>query len=334
MITIDGSFGEGGGQILRTSLALSLITKQPFQIHHIRGNRKKPGLKRQHLTCVQAAKAVGSAVVRGAELNSQKLYFEPHGLQGGHYDFSIGTAGSTTLVLQTVLPALLMAEEASTLIINGGTHNPLAPSIDFLNQCFLPHLKQLGANVSVELERPGFFPRGAGQIKASISPVSRWNHLELLERGRLLNQRATIFLVGLPFHIAEREKQALKGLNIQVTQLDRNYGQSNLILLTLLCENVTEVLSVFGKKGLKAEHLVQGLLQERDTFLKAEVPVGEFLADQLLLPMTLGKGGSFLTVKPSLHTLTNIEIIQRFMDVSIDVNETDKGQYRVQVNVK
>ena len=164
MITIDGSAGEGGGQILRSSLALSLVTGQPFRMERIRAKRQKPGLLRQHLTAVEAAKAVGCAEVSGETLGSQTLDFRPGPVTPGNYRFAVGTAGSATLVLQTVLPALLTASDPSTLTLEGGTHNPLAPSFDFLDRCFMPLIHRMGPSVELELKRPGFFPAGGGRF--------------------------------------------------------------------------------------------------------------------------------------------------------------------------
>ena len=172
MITIDGSQGEGGGQILRTSLALSLVTGQPFRMERIRAKRQKPGLLKQHLTAVEAAKTVGCAEADGASLSSQTLEFRPGPVTPGNYRFAVGTAGSATLVLQTVLPALLTASGHSTLTLEGGTHNPMAPPFDFLARCFLPLIRRMGPSVELELRRHGFFPAGGGQLHAALTPTS------------------------------------------------------------------------------------------------------------------------------------------------------------------
>ena len=184
MITIDGSQGEGGGQILRTSLALSLVTGQPFRMERIRAKRQKPGLLKQHLTAVEAAKTVGCAEVEGAALSSQTLEFRPGPVTPGNYRFAVGTAGSATLVLQTVLPALLTASGHSTLTLEGGTHNPMAPPFDFLEKCFMPLIHRMGPSVELELRRPGFFPAGGGRFHARIEPAKKLSRLDLPERGR------------------------------------------------------------------------------------------------------------------------------------------------------
>ena len=170
MIEIDGSQGEGGGQILRTALALALVTGKPFRITNIRAGRKKPGLLRQHLTAIQAAMAVGGAAAEGATIGSRDLVFHPGAITPGTYRFAVGTAGSTTLVLQTILPALLCAGGESMLTLEGGTHNPFAPPFDFLQTTFLPQVNRLGPKVEAVLERPGFYPAGGGRFR--VSPTS------------------------------------------------------------------------------------------------------------------------------------------------------------------
>jgi RNA 3'-terminal phosphate cyclase (ATP) len=164
VLTIDGAHGEGGGQVLRTALGLAIVTGQPITLVDIRARRKKPGLQRQHLTAVQAAAAVGAASVAGAELGSTRLEFCPSALCSGHHRFAIGTAGSATLVLQTVLPALWAADGPSTIELSGGTHNPMAPPFDFLAQAFAPIVRRMGAGLDLELLRHGFFPAGGGSF--------------------------------------------------------------------------------------------------------------------------------------------------------------------------
>src|SRR5215831_445162 len=183
MLKIDGSLGEGGGQVLRTSLALSALTGQPFEIEKIRASRKKPGLMRQHLTSVQAAARVCNAHVEGAAISSQSLRFAPGPAVAGVYEFQVGTAGSATLVLQTVLPPLLLARGPSRVVVEGGTHNPLAPPFDFLERSFLPLIQRMGPSVELELRRPGFFPAGGGRFHAKIKPVKKLVRFDLLERG-------------------------------------------------------------------------------------------------------------------------------------------------------
>ena len=172
ILTIDGSYGEGGGQVLRSSLAMSLVTGRPFVIENIRAGRKKPGLMRQHLTAVNAAVEVSHAEAAGAAIDSARLEFRPGQVTAGKYKFSVGTAGSATLVLQTVLPALLLADGESHLTLEGGTHNPFAPPLDFLTKAYLPLVNRMGPKVTVDpFYRPGFYPAGGGKFTVHVQPV-------------------------------------------------------------------------------------------------------------------------------------------------------------------
>jgi RNA 3'-terminal phosphate cyclase len=208
MIVLDGSQGEGGGQILRSALALSLCTGAPFRIDNIRAGRPRPGLMRQHLTAVQAATQVGNAETTGAAVGSRSLTFRPGKLRAGDYTFSVGTAGSATLVLQTVLPALVTADGPSRLVIEGGTHNPASPPFDFLDRTFLPLLARMGPRVCAKLERPGFYPAGGGRISVSIEPAPLIP-LVLERRGEIRACRARAIVANLPRLIAERELACL-----------------------------------------------------------------------------------------------------------------------------
>ena len=324
MLTIDGAMGEGGGQILRSSLTLSLCLSRPFHIRNIRSARKKPGLRRQHLAAVAAATAVAGARVSGAALGSRELSFIPGALRPGRYRFPIGTAGSTTLVLQTVLPALMACRGPSELRVEGGTHNPLAPSYDFFALAFLPLARRLGAAVAARLERPGFYPGGGGLISVRIEPgAGRLRPLYLLERGEVQEVRCDALVANLPRHIAERELGVLgreldldrTGLHAEELQLEKTCV--NLVSVTVRSEQVTEVFTGFGRRGLRAEILASRLADEVRRYLVAGVPVGEYLADQLLLPLALAGGGSLRTLRPSYHTLTNIQVLQRFLNVPV-----------------
>lgn len=195
----------GGGQLLRSSLSLSLVTGQPFRMTNIRGKRPKPGLMRQHLTCVKAAAEICGGVVDGAELGSTELVFRPEKIVGGDNSFAIGSGGGTTLVLQTLLPALLHAEAASTLRIEGGTHNPMAPPFEFIGQCYLPALASMGVKASVALERAGFMQAGGGVLRAAVQPMKKWKKLKLTERGEAGETFGRVLHAHLHRDIAERE---------------------------------------------------------------------------------------------------------------------------------
>lgn len=332
MIEIDGSEGEGGGQVLRTSLALSIVTRQPFRLFNIRAGRDKPGLGKQHLACVRAAQQVSNADVTGDEVGSRDLMFAPQGTFPGKYRFSVGSAGSASLVLQTVLYPLLLADAESFVSIEGGTHNAWAPPLDFVQHAFLPLLQRMGADVEHSAERLGFFPAGGGLTHTRISPWGRREPLRLHDRGAIA-LRAVAYVASLPEHVAQRELNIMRRyLNVDRLSIGspRTMGPGNALCVYADSEHVTEVVTAFGKRGKAAESVAKEAVREMKDYLKAEAPVGEHLADQLLLPMALGAGGSFRTLQPSLHTTTNVAVIRRFMEGRIEVREDD-GTYIVEV---
>jgi RNA 3'-terminal phosphate cyclase (ATP) len=336
MIVVDGARGEGGGQILRSSLALSLITGQPFRMERIRAGRAKPGLLRQHLTAVNAAAEIGQASVEGAELQSQTLVFRPGRITAGNYRFAIGSAGSATLVLQTVLPALLHADGPTTLRIEGGTHNPMSPPFDFLAHCFLPLLRQMGPSVEATLDRWGFYPAGGGAITVHVEPA-KLQRLELMHRGELRRCSATARVTGIPWSVGEREVNTLvselgwDGGRCRVEQLPKEVGPGNVVVAMVESEALTEVFTGFGERGVPAESVAHRVASEVKAYLATDVPVGEHLADQLLLPMALAGGGVFRTVAPSLHTVTQTETMRAFMDVDVTHIQEPVGTWRIEV---
>lgn len=337
MIVIDGSRGEGGGQVLRSSLALSLVTGQPFRIEKIRAGRPKPGLMRQHLTAVNAAADVGSADVEGAQIGSQALVFCPRSVKPGKYHFAVGTAGSCTLVLQTVLPALLTADSPSELVLEGGTHNPNAPPFDFLAKAFLPLIRKMGPKVHATLLRPGFYPAGGGRFTVSIVPAARLKRLDLPERGQILACSAQGTVAKLPRSIAERELKVVRdSLDwgeqcCEVIEETLSQGPGNFLCLEIRSEHVTEVFTGFGERGVSAENVARETVREVQEYLQAGVPVGRHLADQLLLPIALAGGGSFRTLAPTRHLSTNAEVIRQFLPVEVTVREIGKNDWEILV---
>jgi RNA 3'-terminal phosphate cyclase (ATP) len=337
MLTIDGSFGEGGGQILRTALGLSLVTGKPFRIEKIRAGRERPGLLRQHLTAVQAATRIGGADVEGASIGSKELTFTPGKVAPGDYSFAVGTAGSATLVLQTVLPALMTVSEHSTLRLEGGTHNPWAPPFDFLQKSLLPLLGRMGPNVTPTLERRGFYPAGSGKFTVAIEPSPRLSPLELTDRGELQQKRATAIVASLPADIAHRElKVVLRKLEIErpqtrVVEDGDSLGPGNVVLIEIESEYVTEVFTGFGETRIRAEVVADRAVDEARDYLAAGVPVGPHLADQLLVPLALAGSGSFRTMPLTKHATTNIEVIRMFLGTRIDVDRESDTVCRVRV---
>ncbi len=337
MLTIDGGQGEGGGQILRSALALSLVTGTPFHITNIRANRERQGLLRQHMTAVEAARTISDARVEGAQIGSTELVFEPGEVRGGSHRFSIGSAGSTSLVLQSILLPLAMAEEPSEVIIEGGTYNPSAPPFDFLEKSYLPVLARMGVTTKATLERAGFIPAGGGRIRVQIEPGTLGS-LELEEPGRLLRRRAVATLAGLPSHITGRELAILRerlGLHAgeEVERvLPPDQGPGNVLHLELVYEHVTLVLTSFGEKGLPAEVVAARLSEEARRVTRAQVAADEHLADQLLLPMAMGDGGSFTTLEPTSHSRTHAEVIRAFLERDVFFERESRERYRVVVS--
>jgi RNA 3'-terminal phosphate cyclase (ATP) len=337
MLTIDGSFGEGGGQIIRTSLALSLVTGKPFHVERVRARREKPGLRQQHLTAVNAAAEIGHATVEGAAVGSKEFSFTPGSIIPGEYIFNIGTAGSSTLVLQTVLPPLMVASGPSILRIEGGTHNVHAPPYEFLERTFLPLVRQIGPHVDIELERYGFYPPGGGRFNVLIEPASQTQHLDLRKRGRIRARRARALIVNLPASMAERELTVIKekmGLNddeLYAEISDNAISRGTAAMVEIESEHLTEVFSRIGERGVRAEVIAEKAADEALAYLETEAPVGEHLADQLLIPLALCQGGCFTTGVFSLHTQTNIEIINKFLDVGITVSQAQDGIWTIDV---
>ena len=336
MIRIDGSFGEGGGQILRTSLSLSLVTGQPFAIENIRAGRAKPGLLRQHLTAVLAAAEVGAGQADGAELGSQALTFTPGRVRAGEYHFAVGTAGSGTLVLQTVLPALLLADGPSRVIIEGGTHNQAAPPFEFLAKAFLPLVERMGPKVTVALERYGFYPAGGGRFTVSVEPCPALRPVHLEPRGDIVTRKVTAVLANLQRHIGRREVDtALSMLNWapeagEIVQTRESPGPGNVVMIEAGSAQGTEVFTAFGQLGVTAEKVAATAARETREYLVSRAVAGEHLTDQLLLPMALAGRGSFAALKISRHAQTNMAVIPRFLPVRFETAE-EEGYVRVAV---
>lgn len=335
-IELDGAQGEGGGQILRTSLSLAMLQGRPLRLRNIRAGRRKPGLMRQHLACVRAAAAVSGAFVDGDEIGSTALEFRPSTLRGGDYEFRIGSAGSTLLVLQTVLPALLRADRESRVVLEGGTHNMMAPSADFIATAFLPQLVRMGADIALNVARHGFFPAGGGRLELRVAP-STLAPLQLHERGDSHGIAATVLLRDLPQHIAERELEtAAKRLPV-TSRAQRQLpgsGPANALVLTAAFANVSEVVVGLGEHGTSAETVATTACDELRQYLAHGAPVGAHLADQLLLPLVLSRGGSFVTGRPTLHLETNADVIRAFGAAEIEIRPDDSDpqrRYRISV---
>ena len=338
IIEIDGSQGEGGGQILRTSLSLAACYGKAIHIRHIRKGRKKPGLMRQHLACVNAIKQVCNAKVKGASIGSTEIEFIPAEIKAGDFHFSVGSAGSSTLVFQTVLPALLLAGKPSTLVLEGGTHNPMAPSFDFIKQAFLPVLAQMGVESLVSIERYGFYPLGAGKWSIKITPPKHYSIIKIEQRGELLSVQGHCIGSSIPENVVVRErKQLLKKLGWAeetiTTAKVNSLGSGNIVSLKVSYPKITEVIESIGAVGISSEQVANKAVEQLHRYQTLGAPVGEYLADQLLLPMVITKGGSFVTGPLSEHCRTNIAVIQQLTESVIKTEETvPKRKWRISVS--
>ena len=318
---VDGAAGEGGGQILRSSLALSMALGRPFSMVNIRANRSKPGLMRQHLTSLRAAQAICEAQVTGDAINSTEVTFTPDSTKPGEYSFAIGSGGSCTMVLQALVPPLLTASAPSRLTVTGGTHVPYAPPFEFLRDTLFPWLEKLGPRLAANMERIGFMQVGGGSITVDIDPVPALEPLNLCECGAVTGVDGHIRVYNLHEGIAEREYAALQaqnfvrlGLceeNLRVEERTRSAeGPGNTVVLTVHRESGATVCSAIGQRDVPAESVARQAADRAMAFLRAEVPVERHLADQLLVPLALAGGGTFLTEKPTLHTKTCMELLR------------------------
>ena len=330
---LDGT--AGGGQMLRTALSLAMVTGQPFRMTNIRGKRPKPGLMRQHLTCVKAACEISGGTADGAEIGSTELVFRSGKLQGGVYQFAIGTAGSTGLLFQTLLPALLHAAGPSTLRLEGGTHNPLAPPFEFLDRVFLPALRRMGAEVSISLVQSGFAPVGGGVIECEIQPCVKLTPLALHERGELrsMNLRVPIrnLQIGIGGRMLEAALKQLSCADASVEIREPGPGRGVCCLYEAVFENGEELTSSFGETNVTAERVGRRAAKCLQDFIGSGAPVGRHLADQLLLPLALAGSGSFTTMVPDEHVPTNISVIEKFLPVKFKIDEGERGTRIVEV---
>ena len=339
MIEIDASFGEGGGQVLRSALALSVITGKAMRLTAIRARRPQPGLKPQHLKAVEAAAQIGAARVEGATPGSQTLCFEPTGLAGGDYAFDIGTAGSVSLLLQTVYLPLSFADGPSRLSLSGGTHVPWSPCYHYLQWQWLPYLNQAGYRVECSLERAGFYPRGGGLLHTTISPIRTPSALNLTERGRLLHIRGLSAVGRLDRSIAERQrKQAVDRLRELDVPLEIEVAEvpaaspGTFIVLQAEFEGGRCCAFALGAPHKPAEQVADEAVHELRADIAAGGAIDAWLADQLLLPLALVPARSEFTVcRVSLHLRTNAELLAYFLPASIDIQGETGQPGRVQM---
>jgi RNA 3'-terminal phosphate cyclase (ATP) len=334
-VSIDGSTGEGGGQILRTSLALSCITGRSLHIENIRAARRNAGLAKQHLICVQAACQICNGTCHGAVQRSKILDFQPGPVQSGNFYFDIGSAGSASLVIQTILPALFLVDIPSTVTVTGGTHNPLAPPFDFLSETFLPAVEAAGFHGSCKLVKHGFFPAGGGKITFNIQPWQKNIHktINFCEPTNKPQISARIYTAKLPENIAQKQhklllQSKLDFKNIEHIEVTDSDGPGNCVMIRLCSTNHTTVFTAFGMRGKPSQRVVSEVVNLTKDFLTSGAAVDRFLADQLLIYMAISKAGCCTTNELTAHLTTNMEIIKMFLDVNFCVDKQNEN-YKV-----
>jgi len=324
-IEIDGAQGEGGGQVLRSSLALSLITGKPFHLRNLRAGRSKPGLQAQHLMCVKAAAQIGHAKLRGASLGSCDLTFEPGEIDSGDLHFAIGTAGATSLVLHTIYLPLSRASGSSDVVIEGGTHVNASPCYHFLERTWAPFMRALGMQIDVSMNRAGFYPRGGGRIRARIQPTAHILPFHGLTSNPIASVRIIAGSAGLPSHVVERmNKHADKrladlGLKVECEQQSWDGGPGCMLGIEVPTHPVPSFFFALGERGKPAAHVAEDAVRQVDAFLKVSpLGVDEHSADQLLLPLAFADGASqFRVANVSSHLRTNADVIGHFLEREI-----------------
>jgi len=340
-IEVDGAMGEGGGQVLRSALSLSLLTGQSFRLSRIRANRDRPGLRPQHLAAVRSAARVGGTEVRGDRIGSEEIEFAPGPVRPGDYFFEIGTAGATSLVLQTLLLPLALAPGTSSVTIRGGTHVPWSPCFHYLDWQWRPLLARIGVPFDMTMTMAGFYPQGGGELQAQIPGGARPTPLRLTERGPLRAVRGLSAVANLPREIAERQRrQTLRGLHNLLPDIEPEVvveelpaaSRGTVLLLSAECEPGRACCFALGARRKRAERVADEAVDALAAFLRTDGTVDPWLADQLLLPLALADGPSELrTSEVTAHLLTNAEVIRLFLAVEIDVDGPFGGPATVQV---
>jgi RNA 3'-terminal phosphate cyclase (ATP) len=335
IIEIDGSLGEGGGQILRTALSLSCITGHSLKLFNIRKGRKRPGLMPQHITCVNAAASISNAVVSGNEKGSSELTFVPDRIMPGDYTFDIQTAGSSSLVFQTLLPPLIMSGKPSNIRIKGGTHVPFSPTYDYISDIFLPMLLRLGIKTESSIERYGFYPKGGGEVSYRIHPVTTIAGMDLTSRGALLSVHGRSCVSNLPLSIADRQKMfvmqnlLMSDVDMQVMEVP-SYGHGTVVFLKAGYENALAGFSALGERGKPAEDVGKEAAEQFIAFHNSTACLDPHLADQIALYLSLAEeDSSFTASRITQHLITNLRVIEKFLNIRYEIKGESNAEGRV-----
>jgi len=331
MIVVDGSFGEGGGQILRTSIALSSLLLKPVKVINIRAKRKPPGLKRQHMTAIKVLATLTNAEVKGLELGSMAIEFIPKVRRGGHFSFDIGTAGSISLVLQAALPVMLYASTSVSLTIRGGTDVPWSPPIDYVRNVLVPLLNEMGAKVNIRVERRGHYPRGGGIVHILVEPVKKLRPLRKLSRGSVLAIYGISHAVKLPSHVAIRQAKAAASVlerhgyrNVKIKTeyyergKDQHLGPGSGIVLWAKTENSILGADALGARGKPAEKVGEEAALKLIDNLSTNAALDTHMSDMIVPFLAVAEGVSEITgARLTMHAYTNIEVVKKFINTEV-----------------
>ncbi len=334
-IEIDGSFGEGGGQILRTALSLSCLTGSNLKLFNIRKGRKKPGLMPQHITCVLAVSEISNAQVFGKEIGSTELTFAPKEIRPGNCFFDIKTAGSSSLVLQTLLPPLIFADKSSHIIIKGGTHVPFSPPFHYISEIFFPMLNRIGVQTESSVDKYGFYPKGGGEVHFKIFPVEKIKRLSLISRGKLLSLQGYSGVSKLPISIAGRQRDSvlreLSPLYADVQILDvPSSGEGTFVFLKSEYQNALAGFSSLGKRGKPAEDVGKEVAERFINFYKTSACLEPHLADQIVIYLSFAQeNSSFTTSRITQHLMTNLWVIEQFLNIRYEIKGAMNSEGRV-----
>ena len=333
LLTIDGSHGEGGGQILRTAVALSVLTQTPVEIKNIRSNRPNPGLRPQHYIVIKSLEELCNAKTEGVEVDSSHLTFEPDAVQGGNYKFNIGTAGSIVLVLQTCILSCLKTEKPITIRISGGTDVKWSPTWDYFRYVFLPLIKQMGVIVDAHLVRRGYYPKGGGEAYISIQPIKKLHPLDLDHTPEFKVVKGSINIANLPMHISNRIKHtAIKTLlkkDLKTTisvEETKSFSPGVGITLWTKSENAILGSTMLGEKGVPSEQIGEEVASAIIKEIDSGATVDIYAFDQLLPYMAVAKNegiSSCIVRKISSHANTNMWVIQQFLDIAFKASQDD-----------
>jgi RNA 3'-terminal phosphate cyclase (ATP) len=336
-LEIDGSFGEGGGQILRTALSLSCIKGLSFRLFNIRKGRRKPGLMPQHLTCIEAVTEVCRARVSGNQKNSTELTFHPGKINAGTYVFDIKTAGSISLVLQTLLPLLIHTDSPSQITIKGGTHVPFSPTYHYLSNVFIPVLSRIGIKAESSINTYGFYPKGGGETTFSISPAKNICSINMHTKGELVSLSGYSGVSRLPKSIAERQKNAIMGnlpfLTADVQVLDvSSPGEGTFVFLKGEYKHTLTGFSSLGKRGKPAETVGKEAAEEFLAFHKSQGCLDPHLSDQIVMYLCLSQeDSSFTTSRITQHLLTNLWVIEKFLNIQYEIEGDIHSEGKIQL---